>query len=311
MGQDVDHVDKLVVGRDAQPAKARTAVGEADGGSLPRGSVDHRDTGRHVAAVGPVQRQVVGHKNRLAVGSDRQGDRLADDRHAGDRLPSCQVDHRHLVIEAVGHVEPLAVGRHGKRGRMTGWQRLEDLARHRFDDAHRAGRRGTGDVELAAVWTQRQAAGVAATGTVRATFRAATSTKRPAARWPAPRRASCHRGTLPGESGPRIRARAGRGHHQTASSKQAFIVTVSPWDWRTAVRPCRGRSRIRSPAPSGPATMKCHASRRFRSPTSSMCSGLQCRDLTISRWLAGIFSKSARRRLAFAESVDHAMPRVP
>ncbi len=88
-GQDVGHVHVLAVGRHAQPAHARAAVGQADGRGLPGGRVDHADGGRHVVAVRAVQRQVVGHEDRLAVGRDRRGDRLAYDRHSGDlRLPA-------------------------------------------------------------------------------------------------------------------------------------------------------------------------------------------------------------------------------
>ena len=120
--------------------------------------VDRRDDGRHVGTVRPLLRKVVGNVNEAAVRRDRRGDRLADNRHAGDFPASDQVDHRNVVVEAVADVEPRAVGANCRANRrMAGGNRAAYVAGGGFDQANRAPRRGTGDIERFPVRAQDHA----------------------------------------------------------------------------------------------------------------------------------------------------------
>ena len=59
--------------------------------------------------VQPVVGQMVGHEHRLAVRRDGRRDRFAHGLDAGHLGTGRQVDHRHVVVEPVADVQPLAV----------------------------------------------------------------------------------------------------------------------------------------------------------------------------------------------------------
>ena len=101
---------------------------------------------------------MAGYVDRLAVGSDPRGDRLAADRHACDLPAARQVDHRDAVVETIADIEPRAVGRDCRADRrMAGRNRVDHAARVGLDHADRAMRGGAGDIDPLSVRAQNHA----------------------------------------------------------------------------------------------------------------------------------------------------------
>ena len=89
--------------------------------------------------IGPVQRNVIDHEDRLAVGRGHGRIGLASHRHPRDLLVAGDLDHRDIVVEPIADIQPLAVGRDGHAvSGMAGGDRIDDLARRRVDHRDRA-----------------------------------------------------------------------------------------------------------------------------------------------------------------------------
>ena len=111
-GEIVRDGSEIAIGRDLDLAKQAAAVGQVEVlDNLTAGCVDHRHRGGDDSGVGPVARQVMGYQQRLAIGRDRQGDRLRADANPHLLGSKRQLECHHALIEAITDIEGLAIRR--------------------------------------------------------------------------------------------------------------------------------------------------------------------------------------------------------